>query len=141
MTVPTALQARMCKTTLPIRLKGGLIQLFSSPQSWAKALTASVPGQKNLLLNLGHWALTADANQSIVWISHRWSSTLKNLGFSFQSSASWNLDNLSAKMLFSLGVHLDIQLDRLATAEVEDPHNHPVDMWLSAATQPDISSG
>ena len=40
-------------------LTGGQTYLFSSHQSWAKASTPLQPGEANLELNLGTWALNA----------------------------------------------------------------------------------
>ena len=40
-------------------LTGGQTYLFSSRQSWAKASTPLQPGEANLELNLGTWALNA----------------------------------------------------------------------------------
>ena len=40
-------------------LTGEHTQFFSSSQSWAKASTPLQPGEANLELNLGTWALNA----------------------------------------------------------------------------------
>ena len=52
--VLTAVQSRMWFNTLPITAIGGTSQLLSKDQSWQKASTASVPGCRNLELNLGN---------------------------------------------------------------------------------------
>ena len=51
--------------TLPIKLNGGLIQLFSRLQTWLKASTPRVPGHQNLEKNLTHCEFLEEANRSI----------------------------------------------------------------------------
>ena len=54
---PTAFQSLIWLNNLPVSVMGGTSQLFSDDQSCINASTASVPGWRNLELNLGNLVL------------------------------------------------------------------------------------